>query len=444
MTRLPRLRAGRRPPGLAALALSGVCAGLLVHGAQAQEAGRELNIGTSLGVQANDNLNLDSDSEGSTTSATAGFDFALLLANIGQSFALSGDFQLRSSNGPDEDAVSDGLSSADLRLRYNRESRDARFGVNGFLSRREVALIEPLDIVDLLDPDGDGVPNLDDPLVLDDLDVATQRGTRLSFGLDTTLELRRTAPFGIILSAGLSGLRYDDSSTGGLEDENRHRAGIGLRFDLNPVTQARLDLDYSSYEQDNDDEGRRDTFVLSLDLNRATQAGSIGLVTEAVSTEDGERFTLGLERSLDLPLWTLTGQIGATRTEGGDVLPTGRLSASRDLRQGALSLDLTREVRSGSDDEERRVTGLSLDYSRPLTPLTSMGLDLSYLRSDATGDNDETESFGRAAIELNRTLSEDWSLSVSLAHRIEDNGFADRAHDNRISFDLRRQVTFRP
>ena len=452
-----------RMSGLAALLLAGVWAGAATP---QEEAGRSLTIGTSLGAVANDNLSLDADSEGSTVGATAGLDFALRLATPIQNFALLGDLGLRTTNGPDEDAASDGLSRAGLRLNYSRTVRDSRLSFSGYLSRREVAFLDPLgsdltggivdpDDIDPIDVDpADPSPgDLDDPLILDELDAASRSGTQIGFGLETELELRRTAPIGIVLSAGLSGLRYDGTDAPDLTDEDRHRAGIGLRFRFDRITTGAFDVDYRSFEDDDildegdEDigEGRRDTVAVSGGVTRLIPTGTIGASADFVSTEDGERYVLSVSRSLSLPLWTLSGRLGVTRTENGDLLPTGTLRVDRDLRLGGVSLDLTRSVLSGSDDEERRVTGVSFDFTRQLTPLTSMGLDLSYLRSEATGAGaGQTESFGTAAIRVSHVLSEDWSLNLGLAHRIEDEGFAERAHDNRVSVDLRRQVTFRP
>lgn len=434
----PAPRLAGRPAALARIggvgALAAVGAILAVGGSAAQEVGRQLTFGTSIGLTANDNQDLDLESEGTTLSGTARFDFAYLLATPVQRLTLAGDIGLREVDGPgdDDDSSSNGLADPSLRLAYDRAVRDARFGLDAFVQQSAVAFLEPFE------------EGIDDPLILDDIDdLDSDTGTRLRFGLGTELELRRTAPFGVTLSAGYSALRYSDVTDPDLTDEERLRAAAALRFDIDPATRATLTLGYSSFEDDGNDEGRRDTFRVEAGIARDRPGGAIGASLGAVSTEDGERFTFALNRGLALPVWDINTRLGVTQSTDGALSPSIGLSVARDLPDGALSANLTRSIRSGSDDEEQAVTALSVGYARQVTPLTSIGADLSYIRNEPTGEG-PTESAGAAGLTLQHALTEDWNLNLGLQHRIKDDGDADRASGNRISLNLRRSFTVRP
>ncbi|EKE43300.1 hypothetical protein OCGS_2637 [Oceaniovalibus guishaninsula JLT2003] len=416
-------------------ALSAIGGAGLILGAgavAAQDTGRLLSFGTRFGLVADDNLALDPDSKGTTLEAVTGLDFELLYSTPLQTFALSGDVGLRALDNPEESNRDDFVATPTLRLAYERTVPDSRIGVTGFVRRSRVAFLDPLE------------GGLDDPLVLDDLDDRGERGTRLAFGLGTELELRRRAPIGITLSAGLDGQRYSDTTdTSTLTDETRVRAGVGLRFVLTPTRQATLGLDYSSFDDEGRDEGRRDTYALNAGISQRLRTGAVGLDLGATSTEDGERYSIRIERSLTLPLWSIAGELGATQSVDGDLFTTGALSVTRDLPTGSLSADLRRSVQSGSDDEERDITAASLGYSHQVNALTSANFDLSYIASDPTGDGAASESFGSVGVGLQRRLTEDWRLDMALRHRISDEGTEDTATGNTISVNLRRGFEFR-
>ena len=437
-----------------------------------QAGGTLLTFGTTAGIVVDDNRSLDPDGEGTTLQGTARLDFALRYDTPLQSLAISGDAGLRAVSAPDdEDDLSSAFADPSLRFAYQRQARDARLSLNGSLRRTAIAFIEPFAIpgdpllpdppapvVDPIDPDDpDAVPlpvvdDLDDPEEpddpqvlddLDDLDVRTGDGTRINYALGARLELRRRAPLGVTLSAGTSGRRYDDIGSAEFSDETRRNAGVALRFTLNPVTRANLALTYSDFDQDGAEEGLRQTYAVTAGVSRRLTAGTVSLSGTATSTEDGERYGLSVNRRLRLPLWTFTGRLGVTQTVDGDLSPSLGFGATRALPDGTVSASLDRSIRSGSDDEEREVTQISVDYSKALTPLASFGADLSYVQSDGTGGAD-SESFGSAGVSLSRTLTEDWSASLSLRHRVENDADTPTARGNTVSLNLRRRVSIRP
>jgi hypothetical protein len=421
-----------------AIAATGILLALGTGIAAAQTgSGRLLTFGTTLGAVADDNLGLDRESAGNTLRANARFDLALLLATPLQQLSLSGDVGARAVDRPDgvgEGDVLDGLADPSLQFAYTRAVPQASLDVTGFARQANIAFLEPFD------------RGLDDPLILDDLDDLDARrrsGTRLSYGLDATLALRRTSPFGITLSAGTNAQRYSDVTDAELTDEDRVRAGVGFRLDLTQTTRATVNLGYSGFTDAGDTDGRRDTFSLGMGVSQQRRGGTVGVDASVVSTEDGTRLGFSLDRSVALPLGTLGFSLGATRGDSGDIYPTASLNLVRQLPDGTLTADLSQSLRSGSDDRQRRVTAVSVGYARDLTPLSSLGVNLAYLASDDTGTN-ATESFGSLGVDLRRTLTEDWNLNLGLRHRFEDTADDGRASGNTLSLSLRRQVTLRP
>ena len=443
----PLPRAPRRATGRiagAVLAAGAVALPLLAVPAAGQD-GRSgaplLTVGVTAGLSANDNIDLDPDGGSARVGANARLDFAYAVATRIQSLTLSGDVDLRAiSDGDGDDEDLNGFGGPRLRFAYARAVPDARLAVNGFLNRSRIAF----STLELLDPDLD----LDDPdIVSVDLIEERDEGTRLRFGLDGSLTLRADAPLNVVLSAGVSGDRYSDGAVQG--DEDRARLGVGLGFQLNAVTRASLDLGYSVFDEEADADGlddadRRESVRLSVRLTRDLQRGQLGVSTNATRTENGDRYGLTFNATRELtPLLTVGARVGATRETSDDTTLVGGLSLSRELARGRVALDFDRRVISGEDDEERELTSLRASYGVDLTPLTSLGANAIYRRSAASGDGQDDESAGSVGVDINRQLAEKLSLSAGLRHRFEDDG-GGTAHDNVLSLNLRRAVSFRP
>ena len=406
--------------GLAILATTGP--------ALAQDTGRLLSFGVNFGLVADDNPDLALDGGEGTVDAFVSTDLLFRRATRVQSLTLSGNARLRNDGGSDEDDSSGGLAQSNLNLAYRRESADAALGVTAGLSRDRVDYLDPLAV------------DLDDDLIIDEIDAVGRTGTRLSYRLDTTLELRRRAPLGVILSAGLSGVDYSDTNDAELTDEERRHAGLGLRFDFNPVLRGTVAVDYDDYENPDPDDGEesRDELSVGARLSRNLPTGSIGLHTGITSTDDGERLTLGLNRALETPLWEVEGEIGVTRQVNGDITPVAQIDVSRDLPTGQISALLRRSVRSGSDAEETVLNAVSVSYAREVNRTLAMSMGLSYVGTEPSGDDESSDSFTSARVDFSKALTEDWSLNLGLEHRSEDDGDIGRASSNRLSLSLRR------
>ncbi|UWQ23208.1 hypothetical protein [Jannaschia sp. W003] len=391
---------------------------------------RELTVGLSTGLAGNTNRRLEADGGSGSVAATAGLSFAFRDATPLQSITVTGDTGLRYSRGSDADEDANGFTDPSIGFAYQRAVPDTAFAASGSLRRSQVDFLEPIDAF-LLDPD--------DPLFdPEDLTRSLQEGTRLSFSLQADAEFRRTAPFGFDLSAGVSGTRYDDLTGSDLVDTDRTRVGVGLRFQLDPVTLARVGLNHSTIETDDGTEAR-DTSSVTGSISREFPLGQVGLQASYSDTEEGQRTRLSATAARQSVTWDLSGSLGLAQDSNDDLTVVGGLRAQREFEASQVGLAVDRSVRTG-DDAEITVTALSADYGRSLTPTTSLATDAAWVR---TTDSDDTADAIRLGLSLNRSLTEDWSLSTGVTHRIKDNS-SGRAQDTALTLGLRREFSFIP
>ena len=396
--------------------------------------GPSLEIGLSAGLAAHDNIRLQTEDGDGSVSADARLDFAYTAATDAHRLRLSGDVGLRGVNDGDSDDDLDGLVGPALRFSYDRAVPTTALEITGFARRSRIAVDDPL-----LARDGADDP-LTDPLRDDDDADDGDEGIRLGFGLSGRLELRRDAPFGVTLRAGLSGARYSDGSE--RDDEDRSSAGALLRFDLDRSTRATLDLGYAAFEDDDDDAR---TLSAALGLSRAVRGGArYGLSLDVADTEAGDRYGLSLTHSRRGPVWALDGRVGLSRAAGGGNTLVGGLEATRDLARGQVSLSLERSLRTGEDEAERAVTTLGAAYAVALTERLDLSARASYLRDAAAGDGaDDVDEAASAGVALTRSFDGNLTLTLGLDHRLRDDDRG-RADDTALSLRLRRGFTFRP
>lgn len=409
--------------------LFGLCGTLclaLPHTAQSQEADSpNFRFGLSTGFVTQTNRGLDTPRRGSTTELTTNLDFALRFATPIQELEITGNVGLRTASGAEGDSLDQGIHDPSLRLAYTRQSRDAQFTLDVFGSQQDASST-------FLQENPDTA----------NFDLLTDSGDLLRFGFDTSLELRRRSPFGVTLSAGYSALRYANTTSPDLTDQDRYNVGARFRFDLNPALQATLSTRFSTFEDEGDAEGRRDTFSIDGGLRQTLPNGSVSLNLGATDTEDGTRYSLSAARTIELPVWNVSGSLGVTQEVSGALALTGGLDVSHTLPNGSLTGNLSRTVSSGSEDEEQEIFTAGAGYSTQLSPLTSFNVNFSYTDRSDTGAGDDS-SLSVIDLGVSHTLSEDWSMNVGLQHRIVDESDGTRARDNRLSVNLRRDFSVR-
>ena len=149
--------------------------------------------------------------------------------------------------------------------------------------------------------------------------------------------------------------------------------------------------------------------------------------------DDGRRVDLAVTRTIALPLWSLSGRLGATRED--ETTYVGSLRATRQLRNGQFGLTATRTVVSDEDNTDSEVTALGASYGTRLSPLTAFSADAQLQR---IGDDDTAGTVGAS---LDRRLSEDLTATLGVRYRFEDEDDG-RVGDTALSLSLRRGFTF--
>lgn len=427
MPRLPRLLF-RTCPHRAAYALALACVVALPGGLDAQQAGAPpaLRFGLTTEAVYSSNRGLDATSLGGTFEYIARLDFGVTFATPVQQLEISGDFGLRHVTGAERGTLDTGLVEPNLAIRYARQSRDAELSLALRSNELDVSSASLEEVL--------GVPV---PVLV------TEDGTRRTTVFDTELDLRRRAPFGITLSAGFTGLRYSNTTSPTLSDQDRFRLKALLRLDLTPSMRATLDLGYSTFEDFGTAQGLRETYTLNGNLRQDLRNGDASFSFGATMTEDGERYTIGAGRSITTALWEVSGSVGLTRDIAGDVLPDASLDLVRTLPDGSLAARFSRRVASGVDDDEEQITSLSVTYAKQLTPLTSFNTSLTFSETDPTAAGSNSSSVGTLGVGLERTLAQGLQLNLGFQHRVTENVAGIRARDNRLSVSLRRDLSAR-
>lgn len=397
-----------------------LCVALLPVTTGAQQQAPTQSFGISTGLTYNDNRGLDAPSDGDTTELFTRLDFGLVFASPLQSLSLNGDITLRALDGAEEDSIPDGLTDPNVRLRYNRAVREAALSITAFGRETETTtLVEDLNGLDLAQ--------------------INENATRLTYGFDASLELGRTSPFGVTLSTGYTGLRYSNTTSTTLQDQDRTRIGASFRFDINSVLQATVGTRYRTFEEDGGAD-LRETFDLTGELTRALQSGSFGMQAGVTRVEEGERYSLSVSRSLETPLWTVGGSIGAEESVSGSTFGSASLNASRNLPNGSLRFGLEHSLRSGLDDDEEEFTSVRFDYSQAVSAQGTFGAAASYREVNPTGTG-STNSLGAVGVSYRHELAPGWNVNVGFNHRVRTTSGVATARDNRLSLSVRRELS---
>ena len=372
----------------------------------------ELTFGSAFRLEYNSNPDLD---DGSDDAATRFFSRPSLryvtetpVARMDLGATATMRRTLQGSDG------NDGFTDPRVFFDYARESASASFSLSGSLRESNLAVT------------GD----------IDDFDEDT--GTRRTAILDTGLQLREDAPFGIGLTAGRTRVTYDNDG-GTQTDYTRSRFGLNARMDINEITRATLGLSYDVYQADGG--SARDTWGLTASLIRERPLGDSRVTLGLNDTPGGTRSSLTFGHTVDTPLGTQGLRLGITRTASGDLSATGGFDLSYDLPNGALTATLDRRVTSGeTDDAETTLTRAAAAWNHTLSPLASLRFDLSYAESDTGTATSANTEFGAT---YSRELTEDWALDVGLRHRqrVRDPG-TDGA-SNTAFIELRRSLSLR-
>ena len=390
--------------------------------APAQEGrGRLLTFGIEQSISWADNPGLAIPSEGTRLRADTRLTFGAVLEGPRDLLTFDSSLLLR---GEDSGSGFDfGLQNPAAELRYTRSGATSSFTASVFL--RESDLAEGLALSE---------DNATPILVLED-GSARSTGARLAYNFG------EGGPFGGTLRAGLTNTDYRDTTDPDLVDNRTITAGVGLRFALNEVTEATLDIDHRLYDEAGAAPTESSTTV-AAGLVRALPRGSLRGTLSTTFDAGGSRTGLSLGRSIDLPNGALSLDLGLTQSEGGTDV-TGAVAYQQDLPRGGLSARLSRAVTTDAGNDETLVTALSLGLTQELTPRMGLNLGADWSRSEDTGSGIVTDNASLNA-SLNYALTQDWTLNAGANHRVRDEDGIGRASSNSVFLSVGRTFEFRP
>ncbi|OWU81972.1 hypothetical protein [Phaeobacter sp. 22II1-1F12B] len=432
-------------------------------------AGFHATLGVTQGFTYGDNLGLgipgnpNDPEEGTSSLATTGLRLDMSSITRTQRFNFSIGGSGRYGSPASGTSLSTGFVDPFMTVLYSREGANARFNFS--------AAIRETDVSDVIGAEFDDDGVLIPPTDLGDL---TGTGTRRTYTASVGFETGLYSPFGLRFQADSFKVEYSDTTSNSLNDFERTSAQMTALFRIDPINTAVADFRYSLYNDDTgnpDEETRTVEFGFDRDL---VSGGSIVARLGYTDTDDGlantndnggttgrlvyndklpnggysvgyiirrtnnnEIDTLRVSRNLDLPLGSISGNIGLTSLGGASPEVVGGLNYNRDTQKGSYSFQVNRTVTSDSDDEDRFSTQLSARYRHDLTPYSSLVANILYYELDGTSTSNEVS---RSSLELGyqHSLTEDWFLSTGVNLRVRDEENVGQGESQEIFLRLSR------
>lgn len=386
--------------------------------------GIQLRFGTSFGLETQSNRSLDVSDPGRTSAAVIDLSFGVLTETRNQRFSFDLGGTLREINGDTSDES--GFVNPFIGVTYDRSSASARLSLSARIRES-----------DLSNSGFDFDPDIGQLVFIEG--SAVRRNTNLSARLDW----RDDAPLGFGVFARVEENTFRGGVATGiggdtLNDTRRLTLGGSIRFDINEAVQLDTRLTYSTFEEETvgDD---RDTITLGNDLTISQPRGDTTFGFDVTDTEEGTRVGLTAGRAIAYPLGVVSGRLGVTRGVNGDAFLNGGLSLTRALPRGNFSLDLARNVTSGTLEDTQQInTRLSARYLYELNPLSNVSVDVNWAEAQQTATDIDTINASIGAT-YTRALTPDWNMDFSIRHRMSDDDATGTARSNEFSINLRRE-----
>jgi hypothetical protein len=359
------------------------------------------------------------------------------------------------------------LTNSNLGLGYDRESRNARFGLN-FAYRES----------DVNDPDFDEFVDLDGNI------ITQSSGTREGTIFGVTGELGREAPIGASIGLRYRDVNFSDTTDPNLTDEDEISLngqiffrfnprttgrlttsyedydsqgngvdresitfGSGLAVELTPTLTADAEIGYTTIERRGNETGTDDGFDLALGLSRTLSNGTIGLrfSSDVETNDEGRRSFLSVNRSMALASGaTLRYEVGGTRSGESSFDPLVNFNYAFDLRDAQIRLGLSQAFNTGRDNQEEINTRLSASYNQAINNLSSYSVSFSFRDRNAIGDTRDDGQRLDLSLSYRRDLTADWGLVGGFSHvLVSDDGEADRS-SNTVFVGLQRSFDWNP
>ncbi|MDC1399673.1 hypothetical protein N8306_04060 [Yoonia sp.] len=416
---------------------------------QAQDGGTQAGLTLSPGLFYDDER----------TRARLGFGVAFESATRSQRFAL--DFDGAFDSGYDD--IADSLRTPRLSLSYGLESRATALETSLTYQRAKISALV-----------------FADDLASDFLVAGT--GQRADLNTQASLSFGRGAPFGGTFDLGYSQRTYLDTVDPTLLDEATRSAGVSLRFVIDPRVTATLatrgsetDVDSAGTDQRSESVsaglemavnpaltaslnlgGSRitDTTIIGTDTFggataalSATQEMSGGAVTGRVAsdvTTGGRLTTLRVDRSIDLPLGSLSLGAGVGQIDGDDLQTLARLSWNGESPRAQYGFTLDRALAVNRDGDSAINSQIALSWQQDLNLVSTIGAGLSLRDTDRLDPSQADSHQTNLTLTYRRDLTQDWGLRSSYTHSRNSETGASSTRDNTVFLGLERGFQWRP
>ncbi|HEY6918050.1 MAG TPA: hypothetical protein VI412_02245, partial [Tabrizicola sp.] len=217
----------------------------------------------------------------------------------------------------------------------------------------------------------------------------------------------------------------------------------GLDYALSDRLNLSAELGYVDSEEEDFDiidrvRGPEASLGLTYDMPVGTASALLQVTNDA---DEGQRETFELGRDLELPTSTISARLGVTHadTTGSDLI--GSLRWDHRLPDGTIGLNLSRRVSYDTDaDEAVTYSVVGMNWTKNISDLSSVSLDLTYETSNQPSENIEQVTFGAG---YSYRLTQDWSLDSGVGYRIRNDGDG-RAESPNLFVSISRDFELRP
>lgn len=431
--------------------------------AQQRDSGNEIRFGVSTTLRHDTNERLSTANPGGTTEFSTGLSFGVTRQTQTSLLDFNTNGALRWRDAPTGTTTDAELSG--LRFYYEQLSAAGKLTAQARVNESDLSSLSSL-----VDPITGDLITVEDP------------GRRRSFSAGVTLEGGIDGPVETRLSLTRSGTRYYDTISPSYSDSDiwsaeasarlqltplialtpslsyteyeaqdavstrreTTRAQLGLSYEIDQVTQLTAGIGYTQIDQTGAATLRnRDGATFSLGLMRQVALGQAGLSYDRVLDNNGSRDTISLTGSMDLPRGQLSGSIGYATSDQSDGGLIASIDYAHTLPDGQITLGASRRVSTSDAGFDRFTTQLNAGWSHELTSLSSIGLSATYSAVDFTAPGSVDTSRTTLGLSYDYQLTQDWTLTSGIQHRIAEREGQPDASSNAIYVTIGREFSYR-
>ena len=282
--------------------------------------------------------------------------------------------------------------------------------------------------------------NFEESVFSDVLDVSLRDSTQQNASARVSFDLTRVATIDVFAAWS----EVDEQGSGSTDRETS-RVGVGLEYQISPITRVTGEIAYSEEESRGDIVDQTDGLNYVASLVRTRPNGSVNLSYTQADTFNGARRQLTAGQELTLRRGSLNYALGATRTDGFDAQLLVNLTYNYELdRNSATNVSLSQIGTINDDNEEVVNSRLELSYRRALNRVSGINSALSVVDENVLDDAAPDQRSIRFNVNYDYEVGKDWLLTSGFEiSSVRVDGDDDR-NRNSIYVGLSRSYTYRP